>query len=233
MMFRRFFADYGIIVVLLLLCIFYSFATLKEQYPTGKDAAAQVVKAALSAHGKDGRYIVAIGTGDEQAAYADAVVSALQAASVQAVELVKGGPPNVRQGLEQIAQTQPKVAAVIVSKEEANWPFIAEIDTKIPALAGVAKFQPKPYLYPDFLKKSNVLAIADRIVVIAIIAIGMTMVIITTGFDLSVGSLIAISAVVWTMLIRDYAGAEQAGALGMILAALGAIAVCVSGYSQD
>ena len=37
----------------------------------------------------------------------------------------------------------------------------------------------------------------------------MTMVIITGGIDLSVGSLIALSAVLATLLIRDVAGAEQ------------------------
>ena len=44
-----------------------------------------------------------------------------------------------------------------------------------------------------FLKGVNLLAIVERIVVIANIAIGMTMVIITAGIDLSVGSLIALS----------------------------------------
>jgi ribose transport system permease protein len=70
------------------------------------------------------------------------------------------------------------------------------------------------------------MAIADRIVVIALIAIGMTMVIITTGIDLSVGSLIALSAVVWTLLIRDYAGAENAGAFAMLITAVVAILLC-------
>ena len=49
---------------------------------------------------------------------------------------------------------------------------------------------------------------------IAIIAIGMTLVIITGGIDLSVGSLIALSAVVTSRLIRDAAGGESASAAG-------------------
>ena len=62
--------------------------------------------------------------------------------------------------------------------------------------------------------------------VIAILAIGMTMVIITAGIDLSVGSLIALSACVLALLIRDVAGAENAGTTGMVLACLGGMAVC-------
>jgi ribose transport system permease protein len=52
------------------------------------------------------------------------------------------------------------------------------------------------------------------------------MVIITGGIDLSVGSLMALSAVTATLLIRDAAGAESASAAGIVLCCLAAIAVC-------
>jgi len=45
-------------------------------------------------------------------------------------------------------------------------------------------------------------------VVIAIIAIGMTLVIITAGIDLSVGSLIALSAVIGTLVMKNLGGLE-------------------------
>ena len=61
---------------------------------------------------------------------------------------------------------------------------------------------------------------------IAVVAIGMTMVIIAGGIDLSVGSLIALSAVIATRLIRDLAGAEKAGVMGMVWCCLAALAVC-------
>ena len=54
----------------------------------------------------------------------------------------------------------------------------------------------------------------------------MTMVIITGGIDLSVGSLAALSAVLATLLIRGAAGGEQASAAGMVLCCLAAIAAC-------
>ena len=217
MMIRRFILDYGIIFVLLLLCVYYSFATLKQQFPVGKDAAIAAVKQAISAHGKDAHYVVATGLGQEQENYSAEVMTQLRQAQVTSVDAVKGHPPDVRKALEQL-KTQHSVDVLVVSKEASAWKFLETFTTNIE--------QPKPYLYPDFLKKSNLMAIADRIVVIAIIAIGMTMVIITTGIDLSVGSLIALSAVVWTLFIRNYAGAENASAFGMILCAILAMAVC-------
>jgi ribose transport system permease protein len=54
----------------------------------------------------------------------------------------------------------------------------------------------------------------------------MTIVIITAGIDLSVGSLIAFSAVLAALLIRDFAGGVAAGAGGLIACGLAAIAAC-------
>jgi len=62
-------------------------------------------------------------------------------------------------------------------------------------------------------------------VVIPIIAIGMTMVIITGGIDLSVGSLVALSAVVTTWLIARVSGGDHAGAAALTLACLAGIGV--------
>ena len=68
--------------------------------------------------------------------------------------------------------------------------------------------------------------IANQIAVIAIIAIGMTIVIITGGIDLSVGSLLALSAVLTARFIRDYSGGINASTVGMIVCSLAAILIC-------
>ncbi len=51
-------------------------------------------------------------------------------------------------------------------------------------------------LTPHFLTVSNLLNIAEQTAIIAVIAAGMTFVIITAGIDLSVGSVLAFSGVV-------------------------------------
>src|SRR5262249_36994444 len=50
-------------------------------------------------------------------------------------------------------------------------------------------------LTPYFLTLSNLLNIAEQTSIIAIVAVGMTFVIITAGIDLSVGSVLALSGV--------------------------------------
>ena len=86
--------------------------------------------------------------------------------------------------------------------------------------------QPQSYYWPNFLKQENLLNVANQIVVIAIIAIGMTMVIITAGIDLSVGSFIALSAVVCAWLIRELGGGIDASTTTMIICCLTAIITC-------
>ncbi len=89
------------------------------------------------------------------------------------------------------------------------------------------------YRWPVFLKAENLLNVGSQVVVIALLAAGMTLVIVTGGIDLSVGSLVALSAVVTALTIRA-AGGVGAGPGGMALGAAagigaGAAAGLVSG----
>jgi ribose transport system permease protein len=58
-------------------------------------------------------------------------------------------------------------------------------------------------LTPHFLTVSNLLNIAEQATIIAIIAVGMTFVIITGGIDLSVGSVLAVSGVVMASALQQ------------------------------
>src|SRR5215471_1670884 len=76
-------------------------------------------------------------------------------------------------------------------------------------------------LTPHFLTISNLLNVAEQTAIIAIVAVGMTFVIITAGIDLSVGSVLAFSGVVMASFL--HAGAWLPFAL---LAGLGAGLLC-------
>ena len=79
-----------------------------------------------------------------------------------------------------------------------------------------------------FLKASNLIGVANQTAVYAVIAIGMTMVIITGGIDLSVGSLVALASVIATIIIRDHGGAfrhrRQRSTFAFLIAILAAAA---------
>ena len=69
---------------------------------------------------------------------------------------------------------------------------------------------------PQFFRAANLELMARQTVIVCVAALGMTMVIVSGGIDLSVGSVVALSTVVTALLLR--------GGVAPALAALGAVA---------
>jgi ribose transport system permease protein len=137
-----------------------------------------------------------------------------------------GNPKTARAALESLVARQMKLKAILCSSTSSGWLVLQDAGEDFPALGQPVIIAPRTERWPTFLKADNLVNIANQIAVIAILAIGMTMVIITSGIDLSVGSLIAISAIATTLLIRDVFGGTEASMIGMLAAALGGILLC-------
>ena len=224
----RFFADYGMIFVLILLAGYYSYATYRRQYPVGAEAGEQVAARAAVVLGPRARVLIVTQQGPDANDFVRAADKGLREAGLEVAGAVIAGPAGLREELEKLPARS--LDGLVVTRQAIQWKIIQSLGEHFPNLTRTKGLAPTSYYWPDFLKKANLLAIADRIVVIAVIAIGMTMVIITGGIDLSVGSLIALSAVVSTVLIRDFGGAERAGAAAMIACcAVGMLACAASG----
>lgn len=221
----RLLTDYGMLLVLLAIGAFFSVITYTEQYPGGDDAARQLADQITRQFGKGARILIAVPSQSADSAFADTLAARLKSAHIEVVAVVKGEPKDARAALEKSA-AGGRLDAIACNQTAASWLVFADLKSDFPALGNPRVLTPQPYKWPNFLKRDNLLNIVDQIVVIATVAIGMTMVIITGGIDLSVGSLNALSAVITALLIRNLAGAENAGPLGMILASLAAIAVC-------
>jgi len=80
-------------------------------------------------------------------------------------------------------------------------------------------------LSPDmFLRPQIVLTMARQTVVVAICALGMTMIIVTGGIDLSTGSLVALVTVILAKLLHDGMGPVSAVLVALVIsAAIGAL----------
>ena len=204
----RFLTDYGMVLVLLALCALFSVLTLKEQTPAGDAAVAEVAGVLAQRFSGDDIVIAAGATNTDSAAFAEALGARLQAAGLARTRVVVGTPRDLRVALDEIAERGEALAALATTGDVPTWGVLDLIPEAYPASAKYALVVPETRRWPDFLKASNLLAICDRIVVIAIIAIGMTMVILTAGIDLSVGSLIALSAVVATFLMKELGGMD-------------------------
>src|SRR5215831_14647022 len=69
---------------------------------------------------------------------------------------------------------------------------------------------------PQFFRAANLELVARQTVIVCVAALGMTMVIVSGGIDLSVGSIVALSTVVTALLLQSHGPAVSA--LGAIVA---------------
>jgi ribose transport system permease protein len=219
-------SEYGMVLALLVLAAYYSVATVADQYPEGAAGGAALARELAGRLPRGARVLVVAGEGQLEAEFAESAARRLADAGIEVVSEVQGRPLDARTALQQIADRNGKIDAVAASPTAASWSVLEDIGRRFPTLGDVPVSTPHSYRWPNFLIASNLLNIANQIAIIAIMAIGMTMVIITGGIDLSVGSLLALSAVTATLLIRQFADAEDAGTVGMVLCCIAAMLCC-------
>jgi ribose transport system permease protein len=225
---RRLASDYGILLALVLLSVYFSVVTYTRQSPTGASGGSLLAAEIRRSAPGDARVLVVVRDSREDAEFADALAAGLDEAGARVVETVRGQPSDARKALERLTASGERLDVIAGTQATAKWTVFDNLGTRFPSLAAARVMAPPSFRGSNFLKPDNLLNIANQIAVIAIVAIGMTLVIITGGIDLSVGSLIALSAVVSTLLIRDYGGAERAPAGAMLLACLAGVGICAA-----
>jgi ribose transport system permease protein len=208
--------------VLLLLAAWYSVATLTSQNPPPETAARQI-----AARIPSGTAVLLIGRDTpEDIALLEAVEPLIAGRSATVASRVRGEPRDARVALDQLNTRSNQISAIVTTPECAAWSVLRDVQQRFPHVGQPSLLVPEPIRWPAFLTRQNLLNVASQIVVIAILAVGMTLVILTRGIDLSVGSLIALSAVIVTTLIRDRFGGTTASAGAMALSSIAALVVC-------
>jgi len=222
---KRLLSEYGILAILFILLVFFSLMTIEKQTLTGASAGAPLARQVLS--NVDSGLVMVFTSGSiEDSALAKSFKEELSANPKIYTEIVHAGPPASRKRLEQRIRNNEIPAAIVTTYRASRWRLIRRLDQHFPTIAQTKLITVEPYMGSNFLKRENLLNVADQITVIAIIAIGMTMVIITGNIDLSVGSLVALSAVTITYLIQNFLGASDATISDIFLAGSAAILVC-------
>lgn len=225
---RQAVSDYGMLGALLVLALFFSWRTWEVQQPEGADAGHQIAATLKRSLPSAGGILIAVRDSADDHAFTDAIADDLRGSKVKIVEIVQGQPSDARRALVRVTEARRSVSLIVCTPATAAWPIWQNLGEKFPSLKEVPIIQPHGYHWPNFLKADNLLNVANQIVVIAVLAIGMTLVILTGGIDLSVGSLIALSAVVTTWIIAGFGGGESASigsmwgaaALGILITGL-------------
>ncbi len=222
-MFSRFMVDYGMIVVLGILVAVFSVLTIEDQQNVGAVAGAELAEKIKDADGP--QTVVIVAPGDLGTLLIDELTEQLEGTEHKVIGVMQGTPADAVDQFQELEAAGERATIVACTPQTARWTPVEKRDQHA-AIAGSTVLTPDEYKWPTVLTRGNLLNVAQQISIIAIIAIGMTLVIVTAGIDLSVGSLIALAAVTSMMLIRDVAGAEDATITGMILCGLAGVGAC-------
>lgn len=229
---KKFLLNNGSVVVLILLCVYYSFVTISRQHPINPAAGVEVAQAILDGHDSPSVLIVTRDT-DQDHEYAEAIRSTLEAGGGTVVGTVHGIAMDAGRAIRAAGEAGTKIDAIATHQPSSEWgPLKVErlekTRTDFESLREVKVFKPVSYVWPSFLTRGNLVNVVNQNADIAIIAIGMTLVIITAGIDLSVGSLVALSGVITAVSIQKLAGGENAGAASMIGCGLLGVGACIA-----
>jgi ribose transport system permease protein len=220
---QRIFRDHATLVVLLVLCGMLSVATIDRQSPIGAAGGRQLAREIVRQAPRGARVMIVVRDTPEDADFADASTRDLESHGYQVATTIRGQPNDARQALERAAAASEAIDVIGASEATGRWAVFENLGQRFPALASAQLIAPRSYWWPTFLKTENLRNVVNQVADIAIVAIGMTMVIIAGGIDLSAGSLIALTAVVTARLIRDYAGGVDASWGGVFMCAMAGI----------
>lgn len=219
------FSDYGMIIVLILLIAFFSVITIKEESLVGEDAAIGLSEK-ISAAGTGQQIVIITSTSEDDVEMAQALKTLIEDNGHTVAGLLNGTPPQAGKMFRRLDTTAQRIDFIACTQNISHWSLVEKASSKYTPFSNVQIIYPTSSTWPGFLTRDNLRNVADRIAVIAILAIGMTLVIITAGIDLSVGSLIALSAVSVALFIQQFGGGEEASGFSIFICSLGAILVC-------
>ena len=223
----KFVSQYGTLFVLALLGGYYSVATISEQHPADPRAGRAVAQAIVQQFPQS-HVLIVVRNSENDLAFATAVRDALNAAGVRVLNVVSGEPRVAMQELRRLGEAGTQLDLIATHYFSAQWPVLREsrlqeLAQQYASLSNVQVLRPSSHTWPTFLMRGNLLSVGHQMAVTAIIAIAMTMVIITAGIDLSVGSVMALSGVIVASSIHWMATGSEPGPGTLLLGCLAAL----------
>lgn len=212
------------VLILLLLIGVFSIATIRQTETEGRGAAAGI-SAEIDAMGGGKVVVIITSSSPSDIELADALETRLKSAGHEVAAKISGTPPEVRRLFDELERSRERVDIIACTQSISTWPVIEKAPDRYRFLKGSTIIFPTSKAWPRFLSTENIRNIADRISVIAILSIGMTLVIITAGIDLSVGSFVALAAVLVSLFIQQMNGPDTS-VFGLMICSLGAILFC-------
>lgn len=216
-------AKHSVLGVLGVLCLYFSLATIEEQHSTSEATAQAMAHRLRQAYRAPAGVVIVTGDRDGDREFADVLGHELEAAGFRIVAKIHGEPVMIQRVVEDLVAMRRQIDCFATTLDYQR--VVSEVLTQFPQLGSVAVQGPETYSWPTFFTLANLFNIVNRIAVLGVIAVGMMLVMITGGIDLSVGSLAALATVVVSSLVVWFGG-TQASTPALLAACLAAIAIC-------
>ncbi len=225
---RTILRNYTTIVVLLCLCAVLTAATWGKQSPSAASGGRQLAALMHQHSPAGGGVLIVVRDTQRDADFAAALEGGLRATGFHVVDTVRGRPADARQAIKRASDAGQTIDWIAGNEATVKWGLFEDPPAAGSATKNANVIAPPTYYGSTFLNPENLLNIPNQVSFIAIIAIGMTMVIIVGGIDLSVGSVVALSAVLTARMIRDYAGGVHAGPAALAVCCLAGVLLCAA-----
>ncbi len=217
---QRFISDYGMVFALLLLMLLFTILTWKDQALDGADAGQQVAGIILDQQA-DAVVIIVGGSSATEQEFTAAAKDRLISAGATVAGTSNGSAADARRTISAALDDNITLTHLAVSGTTRHWTVFDRFDADRLG----TRITPRSYSWPVFAQTNNLLKVASQTAIYAVIAVGMTMVIITGGIDLSVGSLVALATVVAAVVVRKMGG-TAAGPGGILLGVAAGLGIC-------
>ena len=230
----RFFNEYGMVFVLLGLVAYFAAGTWEVQYPENTGAAENLAEKILKDGGANQNILIVTTTNRTVVAFSETLNAQLTAGGARIVETVSGEPMDLGRALQKLGEASTRVDVIATHHRVAEWDmlepktFLAVWAGDFPSLKNATVIEPETHMWFSFLTWDNLMDLLNQNADIAIMAIGMTLVIITAGIDLSVGKLLALSTVTTAWLIVNQTSGPEASIWALLACGAAGVAACAA-----
>ena len=147
--------NYGMILVLIGLCILFSILTIKEQNPDSDSAANQIVNKIQNSYTQNDLILLVGASNKPSGPFASLLKQKLEILEFENILIVTGIPRDLQLLIDSLKLVQKKPVLIATSGDVLKWRIIELFPEFYPELDDCKIISPDTYIWPDFLRKSN------------------------------------------------------------------------------
>lgn len=159
--------DYGMVFVLLFLCLLISLLTIADIHPEDPGAGRRLARLMVENYGKEIKVLIVARKIEADKEFASALEQELTDLGATVVGTELGDPRSVRQRMEKLGSESVEVDLIATHNFSSKWKIFSSemrqtMAAKYPTLKNVKVVRPPSYRWPTFLTRKNTAECTDK-----------------------------------------------------------------------